>query len=68
MGSERQKDHIEQGPIVYWAATIWALVGGCVIISDAFRQRAQLKQKQKTQEKQLETGVKQRDLDVIELS
>lgn len=48
MGTERQKDHIEQRPIVYWAATIGALVGGCLIISDAFYLRAQLKREQNT--------------------
>jgi uncharacterized membrane protein HdeD (DUF308 family) len=31
---------LDQGPFVYWAATIWALVGGGLIIADALRQRA----------------------------
>jgi uncharacterized membrane protein HdeD (DUF308 family) len=47
---------LEQGPFIYWTATIWALVGGGLIISDAFYQRAQLKREQKT-------GVKPTGLD-----
>jgi len=39
---------LEQGPIIYWSATIWALVGGGLIISDALYQRAQLNREQKT--------------------
>jgi hypothetical protein len=35
---------LEQGPITYWAATIWALIGGGLIISDAFYQRARVNQ------------------------
>jgi len=35
---------LDQGPIVYWAATIWALVGGGLIIADALRQRARASQ------------------------
>ena len=34
---------LDQGPIIYWAATIWALVGGGLIISDALYQRARVK-------------------------
>jgi len=33
---------LDQGPIVYWTATIWALIGGGLIISDAFYQRARV--------------------------
>jgi uncharacterized membrane protein HdeD (DUF308 family) len=35
---------LDQGPIVYWAATIWALLGGGLIIADALRQRARVNQ------------------------
>ena len=35
---------LDQGPIIYWAATIWALIGGGLIISDAFYQRARVNQ------------------------
>ena len=28
-------------PTIYWAATIWSLLGGALIIGDAFRQRRQ---------------------------
>lgn len=41
---------LEQGPIVYWAATIWALVGGSLLINDAFYQRARLKREKKAEE------------------
>ncbi len=42
---------LEQGPIVYWTATIWALVGGGLIISDAVYQRVQVNREQRTQGK-----------------
>lgn len=42
---------LEQSPIIYWTATIWALVGGGLIISDALYQRARVNREQKTQEK-----------------
>lgn len=42
---------LEQGSIVYWIATIWALVGGGLIITDAVYQRARVHQGQKTQVK-----------------
>lgn len=46
---------LDRSPIVYWAATIWALVGGGLIISDALYQRAQVNREQKPQEKPSET-------------
>jgi uncharacterized membrane protein HdeD (DUF308 family) len=42
---------LEQGPIVYWTATIWALIGGGLIISDAVYQRVQVNREQRTQGK-----------------
>ena len=39
---------LEQSPIVYWTATIWALIGGGLIITDALYQRAQANREQKT--------------------
>ncbi len=41
---------LEQGPIIYWVATIWALIGGILIFSDAFYQGARLKREQEAQE------------------
>ena len=38
---------LEQGPIIYWTATIWALVGGGLIISDALYFRVQDRQLEK---------------------
>jgi len=40
---------LDQGPIVYWTATIWALLGGGLIITDALYQRAQVNRERKTQ-------------------
>ncbi len=48
---------LEQGPIVYWSATIWALVGGIFIIIYAFIQRAQSKRDQNTIREQSDTIV-----------
>jgi hypothetical protein len=42
---------LEQGSIVYWVATIWALIGGGLIITDALYQRAQVNRERKTQGK-----------------
>ena len=42
---------MDRGPIIYWTATAWALIGGGLIISDALYQRAQTKLGQKAQEK-----------------
>jgi cytochrome c-type biogenesis protein CcmH/NrfF len=47
---------LEQGSIVYWTATVWALVAGGLIISDALYQRARIKRERKTQGKQPELG------------
>ncbi len=38
---------LEQGPTIYWTATIWALVGGGLIISDALYFRVQDRQLEK---------------------
>jgi len=42
---------LERSPIICWTATIWALVGGGLIITDAVYQRAQVNREQKTQVK-----------------
>jgi len=47
---------LDQGPIIYWTATIWALIGGGLIISDTLYQRAQVNRIQETQEKPAEIG------------
>jgi len=47
---------LEQGSIVYWTATIWALVGGGLIITGALYQRAQVNREKKTQVKPLGIG------------
>jgi uncharacterized membrane protein HdeD (DUF308 family) len=47
---------LEQSPIVYWVATIWALVGGGLIITDALYQRAQARRERKTQGNPPEIG------------
>ena len=40
---------LERSPLLYWTATIWALVGGGLIITDALYQRAQVNRERKTQ-------------------
>jgi len=40
---------LEWGPLIYWTATIWALVGGGLIITDALYQRAQVNRERKSQ-------------------
>ena len=40
---------LEWGPLIYWTATIWALLGGGLIITDALYQRAQKKRAGKKQ-------------------
>jgi uncharacterized membrane protein HdeD (DUF308 family) len=40
---------LERSPLIYWIATIWALVGGGLIITDALYQRAQVNRERKTQ-------------------
>jgi uncharacterized membrane protein HdeD (DUF308 family) len=47
---------LDQSPLVYWTATIWALVGGGLIISDALYQRARVKGDQGTGRRPSETG------------
>ena len=47
---------LDRSPIIYWTATIWALIGGGLIIYDALYQRAQAKREQKTEAKPPGTG------------
>ncbi|MCJ7536432.1 MAG: DUF308 domain-containing protein [Anaerolineales bacterium] len=47
---------LDQSPITYWAAAIWALVGGGLIISDALYQRARVNREQRVGKKPQETG------------
>ncbi|GAG00052.1 unnamed protein product [marine sediment metagenome] len=47
---------LEQGPFIYLIATIWALIGGGLIITDAFYQRAQVNREQDPQGKPAEIG------------
>jgi uncharacterized membrane protein HdeD (DUF308 family) len=37
---------LERGPIVYWTATVWALVGGAVILGDALNVRARARRQE----------------------
>ncbi|GAG49764.1 unnamed protein product, partial [marine sediment metagenome] len=43
---------LELSPVVYWAATAWALIGGGLIISDAIYQARKHKHKQDEMEPQ----------------
>lgn len=46
---------LQPGPVVYFAATVWALMGGTILIGDAVRLRRLGTQAQQTQQRAPET-------------
>jgi uncharacterized membrane protein HdeD (DUF308 family) len=47
---------LDQSPLVYWTATIWALIGGGLVISDAVYHQSRVKGDQGTGRRPSETG------------
>jgi uncharacterized membrane protein HdeD (DUF308 family) len=50
---------LDRGPIIYWTATAWALIGGGLIISDAIYRRTQVNQEPTIESIQSQSGIEQ---------
>jgi uncharacterized membrane protein HdeD (DUF308 family) len=50
---------LDRGPIIYWTATAWALIGGGLIISDAIYRRTRVNQEPAIESIQSQSGIEQ---------
>jgi hypothetical protein len=42
----------DYGPVVYWAVTLWAFLGGLILFNEAWQHRKHLKEKGEAQQEE----------------